>query len=296
MDYRDSLTFPDISDALYKGSSCSEIRNLYINQLRNSDSFYNILYANKLEECENMMSAQKLNELEIEFHDFKEHMRKWAKEHHVHLTLKRRQKDFIGLNEKIRLFLKTGKPVDKIWDLLGFRIVLGTSQKDSEESIKLCYEVLNELITFFAVKKHCIFSEAEPKVNTAPCDNKDIFIPKKSMVLEGFENNIKDYIIHPKKNGYQSLHMIIRLPNGLTFEVQIRTFAMDLLAEYGTANHTGHKISRYKNDLCGIDYLKDIMDVDYSKITIPGFAVLDDGTIHDLVGLTRAIDPLNFLG
>ena len=298
MDYKVNVNFPDIRNALYAGSGFSEIRKLYIEELRKSNSIYNILYANKLDECKNMLSTQNLNELEEEFHDFKEHMRKWAKKHHVSLILMRRQKDFLGLNEKIRLFLKTGQPLDKIWDLLGFRIVLGTSKKETPENIHLCYEVLNELIRFFAFDRFCTFLEAEPPVNTGESfDGMDIYIPSKSEVLEGFENNIKDYIISPKTNGYQSLHMIIRKPNGLTFEVQIRTYAMDLHAEHGGANHDGHKRTRYEDNS---DYNNDIQEIDFTKINIPGFYALEDEkthslVIHDLVGLTKSIDPFNFL-
>lgn len=294
MDYKENLSFPDIRNALYNGSSFREIRSNYVKSLRESGNIYHSIYANKLEECANMVSLENLNELELEFHDFKEHMRKWAKENHIKIILKRRQKDFLGLNEKIRLFLKTGKSLDKIQDLLGFRIILCTPKTDTSQSVELCYKVLNELITFFALKKHCTFLEAEPTVNTSLENIPNIFIPKKSMILDGFENNIKDYIIHPKKNGYQSLHMLIKKPNGLIFEVQIRTFAMDLLAEYGSAHHAGHKQSRYQLPEES-DYLKDIMNIDYKKISLPGFSILDDGSIHDLVGLTTSIDPFNAL-
>ena len=70
---------------------------------------------------------------------------------------------------------------------------------------------------------------------------------------------------------------------------------MDHVAEYGQANHVGHKQSRYLDD-SNSDYLKDIHDIDYSKVHIPGFTVLESGEIHDLVGLTKSIDPFNFLG
>lgn len=49
--------------------------------------------------------------------------------------------------------------------------------------------------------------------------------------------SIKDYIEHPKKNGYRSFHMIIRVPvyfmnkkQLVPVEIQIRTLAMDLWA------------------------------------------------------------------
>lgn len=37
----------------------------------------------------------------------------------------------------------------------------------------------------------------------------------------------KDYIKHPKPSGYRSYHVILRDPNGVMVEVQLRTLAMD---------------------------------------------------------------------
>lgn len=294
MDYKVNFNFPDISDAIYFGKDFSEIRNLYIEKLRSSNNIYNIIYSNKLEECKNMMSSKNLEELESEFIDFKEHIRIWANSKSIRLTILRRQKDFIGLNKKIRLFLVQGKPLDRISDLLGFRIILLTGKKDTIESVNLCYELANEVIRFFAIDRHCTFMESEP-IEKKQINSKNIIIPTKSKILAGFENNVKDYIYAPKPNEYQSLHLILRKLNGFTFEVQIRTFAMDLIAEHGKADHAGHKRRKYV-DGQDMSYVQDILDIDYSKINIPGFAVAEDGTIHDLVGLTKSIDPLNFLG
>lgn len=72
----------------------------------------------------------------------------------------------------------------------------------------------------------------------------------------------KDYIAMPKPNGYQSLHTTVITRFKETFEIQIRTYEMHRIAEYGIAAHW-----KYKEGTTGatkiddqINWLREVMD------------------------------------
>lgn len=84
------------------------------------------------------------------------------------------------------------------------------------------------------------------------------------------EDYIKDYIKHPKPNGYKSLQFTIAIEMysdilpGTDFEIQLRTQKMDQIAEHGEASH-----DKYKKD----DAIAQVFQIDdFSKVELVGLS------------------------
>lgn len=278
----------DLTEALYKGSSIEDIEARYIALLRQNGTTNSILHANKLEQSKVMLSNKNLLALDKVLHELKIYLRKWTKKHNVHLLIQRRKKSWIGFNQKIELYLTNNRTLDKVLDLLGIRIIICSSEQDTVDTIKLCYCLQNDIIDFFINEYHSLFLEPEPKIDINFDHSKfpNIIVPS-SLLKDEYKILVKDYISNPKSNGYQSLHSVVSTVNGIIFEIQIRSFAMDILAEFGTGEHKTYKSARYSGTT--------IDDIDYKKIHIPGFVVLKDQTLVDNVGLVKSIDPFKLM-
>lgn len=87
----------------------------------------------------------------------------------------------------------------------------------------------------------------------------------------------KDYIAMPKVNGYQSLHTTIFGIEGFLFEVQIRTHAMDEVAENGVAAHWAYKERKnlqgqvQNSTEAKLQFFKSIMELDEEKMSSEEF-------------------------
>ena len=77
----------------------------------------------------------------------------------------------------------------------------------------------------------------------------------------------KDYIAMPKPNMYQSLHTTLISREGRPFEIQIRTFEMHRVAEYGIAAHwrykagTGSRRTESTEETEKLNWLRQILEL-----------------------------------
>jgi hypothetical protein len=94
-----------------------------------------------------------------------------------------------------------------------------------------------------------------------------VSIPKKSGLKPKYRKFFKDYVVNPKDNLYQSLHMVYQLPNtNFHFEIQIRTSMMDAYAEHSfNANHGA--LRQLQNQKIEHD------NIDFNQLNIDGVVV-----------------------
>lgn len=71
-----------------------------------------------------------------------------------------------------------------------------------------------------------------------------------------------DYIANPKSNMYQSLHTAVMGPSAEPLEIQIRTWRMHWMAEYGIASHWRYKEKRHKEDELDqkLDWIRQVLE------------------------------------
>jgi len=124
-------------------------------------------------------------------------------------------------------------------------------------------------------------------------------------------NRFKDYVAMPKPNMYQSLHTTVFGLDGYLFEIQIRTYEMDEIAENGIASHWAYKENRdAKANMQStteqkLQFFKSIMDLSSDKLSSEEFVnsvkeeVLNDNIYvftpkGDILELPKGATPIDF--
>jgi len=103
-------------------------------------------------------------------------------------------------------------PFEDIYDIYAVRIIFDSDSESSEK--KQCFEIYSVITDLY---------------RTRP-------------------DRIRDWVSHPKANGYQALHITVMGPDGEWVEVQIRSRRMDEIAEKGFAAHWKYKGQKIEED------------------------------------------------
>ena len=93
-----------------------------------------------------------------------------------------------------------------------------------------------EIYDILAVR--IIFTPKNPEEELNECFNIYVSISK---IYKPHPDRLRDWVSHPKANGYQALHVTLMSNNGQWIEVQIRSERMNDVAEQGFAAHWKYK-------------------------------------------------------
>ena len=119
----------------------------------------------------------------------------------------------------------------------------------------------------------------------------------------------KDYIAVPKSNGYQSLHTTV-MALGYPLEIQIRTYAMHRISEYGVAAHWKYKESgksvnattQFDEKMAWLHHMVDLQDeisdpkeyLEALKVDIFSDEVFAFTPGGDILSLPKGSNPIDF--
>ena len=100
---------------------------------------------------------------------------------------------------------------EQVYDLYAIRIIFDAAPNSGETERDQCYHVFSIITGIYR------------------------YMPER----------LRDWVKHPKSNGYEALHCTLLSPAGIWVEVQIRTRRMDDIAEKGIAAHWTYKQNGY---------------------------------------------------
>ena len=137
------------------------------------------------------------------------------------------------------LFADFTKPIREALDKMGIKYEL-------KARVKSPYSIWNKM-----QNKHVTFEEIYDilavRIIYVPKDRNDeinecfkIYVAI-SQIYKSHPDRLRDWVNHPKANGYQALHVTLMSKQGKWIEVQIRSDHMDEVAEQGFAAHWKYK-------------------------------------------------------
>ena len=120
-------------------------------------------------------------------------------------------------------------PFEQVYDLYAIRIIFDEDRESNESERDQCYHVFSIVTGIYR------------------------YMPER----------LRDWVKHPKQNGYEALHCTLLSKSGIWVEAQIRTRRMDDIAEKGIAAHWSYKKSGYlsENDSEMDKWLASIKDI-----------------------------------
>ena len=137
------------------------------------------------------------------------------------------------------LFDQFTQPIKEALDKMGIKYTL-------KERVKSPYSIWNkmqnkhvsfeEIYDILAVR--IIFSPKQREDEINECFSIYVAI---SQIYKSHPDRLRDWLNHPKANGYQALHVTLMSKQGRWIEVQIRSDRMDEIAEQGFAAHWKYK-------------------------------------------------------
>ena len=165
--------------------------------------------------------------------------------------------------QRKKLFKDFTSPIRAALDSLGI-------QYEIKARVKSPYSIWNkmqnkhvsfdEIYDILAVR--IIFTPKERANEINECFNIYVAI---SRIYKSHPDRLRDWLNHPKANGYQALHVTLMSKQGKWIEVQIRSDRMDEIAEQGFAAHwkykdgnDGHEDDGELNDW--LSTIKEILD------------------------------------
>ncbi len=147
------------------------------------------------------------------------------------LTLTQQQRD--------KLFEQFTEPIKTALDKMGVKYEI-------KARVKSPYSIWNKM-----QNKHVTFDEIydilavriifTPKVRQEEINECFNIYVAMSKIYKAHPDRLRDWLNHPKANGYQALHVTLMSKQGRWIEVQIRSDRMDEIAEQGFAAHWKYK-------------------------------------------------------